>query len=728
MKRLLSRWACGLLLLNLGVAAGQEVRVDFANYSRDCGIEARQEGETLRVEWAAEEGGETGVLVLDLRAGKPLIASLGLAAGGDGKGEKALLKGVDPVTFLTVGTRATPEGHPPHMSPFNVFFDNPAQRPHQTYRSRLDLKTVRVTSEGRRASVELGDLAIGPFAGQLVLTVYDRGRLVHVEAVVSTQEDRRAIVYDAGLASGDAPGPVAARMAWMDTEGRLHKETLNPGAETRRRAVRHRTILVEGDNGSVACFPPPHQFFFPRDLTDNLEFVWSGTKHRGLDDRFGFGVRQSEEGGGRYVPWSNAPPGTRQRLGVFYLLSRKPVEGAMEEVLRYTHNDRFPKLPGYARFASHWHMAITMAALKDQAEKKPPASPDFVRMFKDMGLDIVHLAEIHGDGHPQDPGPLRLPELEGMFAECRRLSDDELLFLPGEEANVYLGKPEPGKPAGHWLYLFPKPIYWIMRRGAGEPFAQPREGGGTLYRVGNREDMARLLEAEHGLAWTAHPRIKASNWTPDAYRHEDFFLADSWLGGAWKAMPADLSRPKLGERVLDLLDDMANWGVRKHVLGEVDVFKIDHAHELYGHMNVNYLRLDRVPRYGDDWRPILDALRRGRFFTTTGEVLIREFSVGGKAGGETLTLDPSGRPELRVALDWTFPLRFIEVISGDGKTVDRERIDLAGTRPFGREERALKPDLEGKTWVRLEAWDVAANGAFTQPVWLEGGARVRGSE
>ena len=26
-----------------------------------------------------------------------------------------------------------------------------------------------------------------------------------------------------------------------------------------------------------------------------------------------------------------------------------------------------------------------------------------------------------------------------MFDECRRLSDDELLFIPGEEANVYLG-------------------------------------------------------------------------------------------------------------------------------------------------------------------------------------------------------------------------------------------------------------------------------------------------
>jgi len=27
-------------------------------------------------------------------------------------------------------------------------------------------------------------------------------------------------------------------------------------------------------------------------------------------------------------------------------------------------------------------------------------------------------------------------------------------------------------------------------------------------------------------------------------------------------------------------------------------------------------------------------------------------------------------------------------------------------------------DVKGRTWVRFEVWDIAANGAFTQPVWL----------
>ena len=228
--------------------------------------------------------------------------------------------------------------------------------------------------------------------------------------------------------------------------------------------------------------------------------------------------------------------------------------------------------------------------------------------------------------------------------------------------------------------------------------------------------MARLLEVENGLAWTAHARIKASNWTPDAYKDEPFFKSSDWLGAAWKAMPADLSRERLGDRGLDLLDDMANWGAKKYVLGEVDVFKIDHTHELYGHMNVNYLKLDRVPKFDEDWTPVLDALRNGRFFVTTGEVLLRSFTVGGKGSGETL---PAGPADVAFELEWTFPMRFAEVVSGDGRKVYRERVDLGETGPFGSRTLTLSPDLGGRRWVRVAAWDVAGNGAFSEPVCLE---------
>jgi hypothetical protein len=258
-----------------------------------------------------------------------------------------------------------------------------------------------------------------------------------------------------------------------------------------------------------------------------------------------------------------------------------------------------------------------------------------------------------------------------------------------------------------------------MKRAPGQPFVEVDPKLGNVYHVGDTADMFELLKREGGLAWTAHARIKASNFAPDVYKDEDFFVGDSWFGAAWKAMPADLSRPKLGERTLDLLDDMSNWGRKKLLLGEVDVFKVDHTHEVYGHMNVNYVKLDRLPRFDEGWKPILDALRVGRFFVTTGEVLIHDLSIGGREPGQTLELAPGDRPELKFDLAWTFPLKFAEIVSGDGSKVYREQVDLSDTPAFGRMGWTRKFDLAGRTWIRFEAWDIAANGAFSQPIWIK---------
>ncbi len=163
---------------------------------------------------------------------------------------------------------------------------------------------------------------------------------------------------------------------------------------------------------------------------------------------------------------------------------------------------------------------------------------------------------------------------------------------------------------------------------------------------------------------------------------------------------------------------MANWGVKKYLLGEVDVFKIDRTHELYSHMNINYVKLDRLPRFDQSWHSVLHALRAGRFFVSTGEVLIPEFRVAGRESGQTVR--PKGGPvRVRFRLRWTFPLHAVWLVSGDGKKVRREAITPLPAGAFGEKVFELDVDLTGQRWVRLEAWDVAVNGAFTQPVWIE---------
>jgi hypothetical protein len=139
---------------------------------------------------------------------------------------------------------------------------------------------------------------------------------------------------------------------------------------------------------------------------------------------------------------------------------------------------------------------------------------------------------------------------------------------------------------------------------------------------------------------------------------------------------------------LDLLDDMNQWGQRKQVLGEVDVFGVEPDYELYAHMNINYLRLDKIPRYQDGWQPVLDAVRGGQFFTTTGEILIPKFTVADKESGETVSGTQNQNVELSAELEWTFPLAFAEIVSGDGQTIRRQRIELSDSESFG--ERTLR--------------------------------------
>ncbi len=565
-----------------------------------------------------------------------------------------------------------------------LFFDKPAKRPHARHDAALDLRAVRVESAGRRATIAFASLAAGPFSGELVVRLYTGSPLLHVEAAMAPGRKGIAYIYDFLLA-GDFPV-----VAWKDARGRFVRES--PDGPPSPRVVRHRTILAELPGGSIAVFPPPHAFFFPRDHTDNFGFVQAG--------RGRLGLRQDPDRKNDFVPWFDAPAGNVQRMGAFVLLHPGKAEAALDRAMRYTRGDTLARVEDHLVLSSHWHARLSVAEMEGRSR-----AADFVRAFKALKVDLVHLAEFHGDGHPRDPGPKRLPELQAMFDVCRRYSDAELLLLPGEEANVHFNMPAPpGQHPGHWMYLFPTPVYLALVRPEGEPFTTQVAPYGTVYRAGSEQEMLEILWREQGLAWTSHPRIKASFACPDAYKDRAWYRDPVWLGGAWKAMPGDLSEPRLGRRALDVLDDMCQWGQKKYMPGEVDGFEVDPSHELYGHMNVNYVRCGRKPTVVE-WGGVVDALRRGDFWVTTGEVLIHDWRV---SGGDTVIAD----------LSWTFPPAFAEVVWGDGTAVRRRVFPLDGEGECGRRRFVWEAGLEGARWARLEVWDVAANGAFTQPAWL----------
>jgi hypothetical protein len=119
------------------------------------------------------------------------------------------------------------------------------------------------------------------------------------------------------------------------------------------------------------------------------------------------------------------------------------------------------------------------------------------------------------------------------------------------------------------------------------------------------------------------------------------------------------------------------------------------------------VRLDRLPAY-DNYGVVLDALNRGDFFVTTGEVLMPEVAISAASEDEIA---------VRADIRWTFPLRLAEVVWSDGTETSRKIVPLESTRPFGTSSFDWKVKAKNWKWARLAVWDVAGNGAFVNPVW-----------
>ena len=232
---------------------------------------------------------------------------------------------------------------------------------------------------------------------------------------------------------------------------------------------------------------------------------------------------------------------------------------------------------------------------------------------------------------------------------------------------------------------------------------------GTVYNVGNAKEVWEMVQREHGYVYQTHPRTKGSTGYPDAIRDTDYFKDPRYLGAGWKAMPSDLSSPRLGERAFKTIDDMNNLGLRKRMIGEVDVFQLDTTHELYGHMNVNYVRLPALPSY-DRYGQLLDAVAKGDYFITTGEILIPDVEL--KGAGEAVIASAT--------VEYTFPLRMAEIVWGDGAADHRQTIPLEDTHEFAQRKFRWEAEANGWKWARLAIWDVAGNGAFTNPIWRSG--------
>ncbi len=579
---------------------------------------------------------------------------------------------------------------------WDQFFDFPPSHPDGTrsFDQNFSLTAAHAVSVGDRVELTFDGLKLGIFKGSIRYGFFPGSRLIEQAAVVSTDEPDTAYIYTTGLrmtvdADKRVGGNMETHVSFYDTAGAF-KTILSDGPDQHPERVRFRAIAAPTGTGSIAVFPAPHRFFFPRDFTTNQGYVWHDT-WRGV---VSLGIRQLHDDDWIYYPWTNAPPGTQQRLSMFMLVSGSEPRAALDDVLRYTNRDRFPAVPGFQAVTSHWHFAYTVQAMEHGFAWTPP----FKTVLESMGVQAAMIMDFHGDGHPADTGQTRLNELNAFYKAAAVQSSGSFLLIPAEEANVHFG--------GHWAVAFPKQVLWHESRKTGEPFEAKDSKLGTYYNIGNTADLLELVKRENGFVYQTHPRTKGSTGFPDKTRNEAYFADAHYFGAGWKALPADLSSPRLGDRAFLTLDDMNNWGMHKRLIGEDDVFQIDSTHELYAHMNVNYVRMPQLPPFNEYGR-VLDTLRSGDFFVSTGEVLLPESTL--KANGDKL--------QATLKVQHTFPLAMGEVVWGDGNQIFRKEFPLTETRQFTTDSFTWQVPAKGWKWARVAVWDIAANGAFVNPIW-----------
>ncbi len=661
------------------LALAQSIPVDLSGL-KGGPVRVAANTSSITVEWP-DERERAWTAVFSLEARRPLISSIRV-------GGKTVVTAAQPFYRCETGKR---------RGGWDAFFDFPPSAPEGTrsFLGEFHPTKASAKTEGDRVIVSFDGMRLGIFEGSIRYVFYPGSRLIEQQAAMTTREPNVAYFYDAGLRMGSpadltAGGTMNSEVSYFDTGGKFQQMTPPYGSERHPLAVRYRAIAARSGAGSVTVFPAPHQYLFARDYTTNMGYVWY-TAWRG---NVSLGIRQLPDDYAPFYPWMNAPPGTEQQMRMFFSVDDNDSRANLDGVLRYTHSDHFPKLPGYITFAPHWHLAYTMQARDHKFDREPPFKP----AMKAAGIESAMIMDYHGDGHPRDMGATRLEELRDYFRACRVQSDQSFLLIPSEEANVILG--------GHWAIVFPKPVYWHMDRKPDQPFVSQDPKYGTVYNVSNPKEVWDMVGRESGYVYQTHPRTKGSTGYPDAIRDTNYFHDPRYLGSGWKAMPSDLSSPRLGERGFKTVDDMNNLGLRKRMLGEVDVFQLDTTHELYGHLNINYVKLPSVPTY-DDYGQILNALAKGEYFISMGEILIPDAAL--KSNGDQIIAS--------VTADYTFPLRMAEIVWGDGKETHHEIFPLDTTRQFGHRKFEWTAGASNWKWARLALWDVAGNGAFTNPVW-----------
>ena len=728
---------------------------DLSGYQPQDGLTARVSNNILLVDWAGE-GDDEFHLEMTVNNGAPVIRELSVRAQ-NGHWNKIMVD-VTPEFRIVSGTRRVTQQQTEPLEKMGVpltpekldeikwdaFWDAPlyiSEEPPKSHTSSIpaeeafanhpgmprkasevkratavfSIDSCTVRTNGSRAEIVFQGVEAGIFAGYLQFDIYKGSNLVRQMLVAKTGHPSAAFKYDAGLKGLEIQPK--SRVVWRDMARHWQEYLLGGPVDNGATIIKsnNRLIAAQQQAGSIAIFPPPHRFYWARESEQNLGYSWY---RKDNDNTFSFGTRQAElEQDPEYYhnfALYSARPGKWQMMPVFWQVNTGTGEQAIDAALRFTNGDTFKPLPEYKVMGHHYHVGLVKRLKKlggfDQRIND-------IATMKSIGVDIFSIIDgARGPGR-HDKGELFLKDLEEYYDAARRQSDKDFLVMPNDENSTGGRPPFMG---GHYDILFPKPVYWHPRGEKEEPFSVDHPKYGTVYSLKTPEDMMKMTELENVLISMPHPNTKRSTGYPESIKDEPQFLHQNYfaLGYRW-GMGIDASEKRLGEyRFLALWNETNNW-MAKRGLPPKYAIAISEARsdkgsrgkpswdDAYGMSPVNYLKIDSVPEI-DDMSSVINALQKGEYFMTTGEVLIPNYTIDGKGNKRTIIAD----------VEWTFPLDFVEIVWGDGDKTDREIISTSETKPFGKKRFEIPFNTKNKKWFRFAAWDVAGNGALVQPVSL----------
>jgi hypothetical protein len=741
----------GILAFTSSAAWADPLTCTVAGYRAADGLTAAVANDALTATWDGDQGQEVRMRMI-VASGVPTIQELAVRPRGNGW--RTIASGLTPDFRVVTGLRRVTEQQlqplrqlKTEITPalvdsikWDAFWDAPLnlealedtrmnaipppkgvanqaglpRKPEEVARASATFasRACEIKTNGARLEISFDGAQLGVFTGRLQYTIYKGTNLIKQEIVAKTEVDSVAYKYEAGLKG--LPIQPASRVAWRDVANSWQEYRFGGAANTAPVPLRasNRLVVAEGPGGSIAAFPPPHNFFWSREVAYNLGYVWY---RKDSDSAYSFGVRQpdaeahpeemgrGEEDTRQNFALRSARPGTWQRMPIYLYVSATPADGAARGALAFTRDDRFKALPGYQVMATHFHTA--MVGRLRRMGGLDARLPD-LDVVKSAGINIF--APIDGSGLGfGNPREDRLKTLADYYEAARRHSDKNFLIMPNEEGGA-------GGLGGHNDLLISKPVYWLQARKEGQPLVTDHPTYGKVYNIGSPEDMMEMARRENLLVFMPHPRSKGSTGYPDAIKDTAHFRDEHYRGiGVRWGMGLDGSELRLCEiRCQTLWDEMNNWIADqptppKFIQAITETYQQGPGDDVYASGPVNYVKLDTLPG-GSDWSPIINAMKRGDYFWTSGEVLIPSYEVKGAGAKRTIAAD----------VEWTFPLDFVEVVWGDGVKTERQVISATDVAPFGRKQFEIPFDATGKKWVRFAAWDTAGNGAMVQPIKL----------